>query len=150
MHTKYRPRVCTAKMAASSIDVSSLLSKYQLKEEHISKQVSDKLLDKISRTCCQKWRSLHPWLDMKGIVGQDIDELSTDGEGKRKAFLEKWKSVKGSEATYKKLVCALLEIECKDDAESVLKLIKESIVSAPPSTSTATSKFHLDSPCPRL
>ena len=56
----------------------------------------------------------------------DVDKLS-GGEGeKRQAFLALWRERKGSEATYSKLLSALLNTDCREDAEWVCKLLTQS------------------------
>ena len=47
-----------------------------------------------------------------------------DEDEKRATFFAKWKEAKGSDATYKALISALLEIGCAEDAECVCKLLK--------------------------
>ena len=44
---------------------------------------------------------------------------------KRCSFLKKWKKMKGLKATYKSLIHALLEVECREEAEGVCKLLKD-------------------------
>ena len=111
-------------MATSgSTTVSSLLKQYQLKEEDVSKQVTDLHIDKISRSHCKKWKSLPAYLEMEGIVASDIDMMPIEEEEKRNNFFSKWKEEKGSEATYKALIGSLLEIRCREDAESICRLL---------------------------
>ena len=106
--------------------VSSLFSHHQVKEEDADKQVSDKHLDEISRTCCRKWKSLRPHLEMEEIVEHNIGRGPGDEEEKRRSFFFQWKDVMGSAATYKMLICALLKINCREDAECVCKLLAQS------------------------
>ena len=99
----------------------------------LSEQVSDVHLQDISRSCCSKWRRLPARLEMEEIVVQDIDRLQgLSEEEKRLNFFKQWKSEKGSEATYKKLIDALVKIKCREDAEKVQCLIEN------PATTTAT------------
>ena len=88
-----------------------------------SQVVSDLHLEVISRSYCTKWKSLPAHLEMKEVVVNDIDRINGDEQEKRHAFLKKWKAVKGSEATYKKLINALLAIECREEAEGVRELL---------------------------
>ena len=99
----------------------------------MNKQVSDAHLEDISRSCCSGWRSLPSRLEMRKIVVEDIDRLQgLSEEEKRLYFFKQWKSEKGSEATYKKLIDALVKIKCREDAEKVQCLIEN------PATTTAT------------
>ncbi len=51
-------------------------------------------------------------------------DIDNKGEKeKRHTFLIKWRDVKGSEATYRNLIQALLTIESVEDAEEVCKLL---------------------------
>ena len=86
-------------------------------------------LNAISRSYCNQWKILIPYLKMKGITEDDVDAHSGSPREKRRIFLRKWKRVKGSEATYERLVCALLEIECRNEAEGVCQLLQRPCLS---------------------
>lgn len=101
-------------------------------------QISDDHLEKISRSCCEKWKSLPAHLELDTIVASDIDKKQKDEEEKRHDFFKKWKRTKGSAATYGKLISALEKIDCKDDAEKVHKIMSTKTESPPiPECSTA-------------
>ena len=104
--------------------LDSLLKQYKLKREDVSKKISDMHLDKISHSCCSQWRRLPPYFDMEKIVKDDINRLSGNEDEKRSSFFSKWVDEKGSDATYEKLISALLEVGCKNDAEKVCKLMQ--------------------------
>ena len=119
-------------MAESIIDPSQalppLLELYHLSEQNCKKQVTDQHLEEISSSCCSKWKSLRPHMEMEEIVEHDIDASPVGGpEGKRRAFFFKWKNMKGSGATYRVLITALLKIRCREDAESVCKLLAQTL-----------------------
>ena len=84
------------------------------------RQISDKHLVKISQSCCRRWKSLRPFLELEEIVEYNIDHSADDEEEKRLKFLKKWKEIKASDATYKKLISALLEIEYRDERKPIL------------------------------
>ena len=92
---------------SSSIGFLHLLKHYQLKEEDLKKQITDKHLDEISCTCCRKWKSLRSHMEMKEIVEHDIEKGPGPEKKKRRDFLKKWKNTKGSAATYRVLIIAL-------------------------------------------
>ena len=104
------------------------MNEYGLSEEHYNLPVSDVHAHAISQSHCEHWRHLHSYLELDEIVvsninrGPDILE-----EDKRNTFFKRWRKMKGSEATYLKLVHALLKINCKEDAESVCQLLAGSI-----------------------
>ena len=104
--------------------LSLLLAKYELKIKDVSKKISDIHLDKISHSCCSQWRRLPAYFDMERIVKDDVNRLSASEEDdKRTLFFSKWVDEQGSDATYEKLISALLEMGCKNDAEKVCKLL---------------------------
>lgn len=118
----------------------SLMVDFNLAEEDYNSQVSEHHIVNISRTCCRTWRSLPSLLELRSIVMDDIDRGPGSEEDKRRSFLLKWREMKGSEATYRKLIKALLETDCVQDAESVCKLLKQSTSSLSPDHQAAVSK----------
>lgn len=104
-------------------NLESLLRKCKLKDQDLEKQITEKHRDKISRTCCTKWKCLPPYLGIEPIVKHDIDCDSSEEVVKRSKFLSQWNEKKGSDATYKKLIHALIEIDCVADAERVCELL---------------------------
>lgn len=114
-------------MVETMPSVSNLLEHYNVPREKYDQQISDSHLEEISRCGCKDWKSLSPHMKMENIVVEDIlrDSRLSERE-KRHNFLIQWKDIKGSEATYQKLISALLKIKCRNDAEIVCKLLKES------------------------
>ena len=109
-------------MASVAEQLKSLLEHCRLKEEDCSKKVTDKHLQKIC-SFCTKWRDLYPHLDMKQIDVSSAERDGNDEDEKRQRFLDRWQSKKGRDATYEKLMRGLLEIERKEEAESVCELL---------------------------
>ena len=97
---------------------------YHLKERDCSKPVSNIHLEKISRSLCRDWKRLPPYLKLESTIVADIKSSSDSEKDKRHAFFSEWKVVKGSDATYKALIGALLEIGSKQDAESICKMLQ--------------------------
>lgn len=97
---------------------------YQLKEEDWNKKITDGDLGDISHSTCRKWKYLAPYLDVHTIIVEDIDHQRMDEEAKRFAFFDRWKQIKGEAATYGSLISALLQIEFREDAEWVCKLLQ--------------------------
>ena len=112
---------------AESESFRNLLKQYNLKEEECSKQISDYHFDKISETLCKEWESLPSRLDMPEITISDIKKKFNDEKDRRRALFTKWKARKGSVVTYEKLIRALLDAGCKNDAEGVCKLLQKAI-----------------------
>ena len=104
----------------------SLLDSHHLSEEDINKQITDGDMETISRSLCRKWRSLPAHLELDSIVVGDIDIVHLEEGEKRSKFFATWKEKQGSKVTYKRLIHALLKIECTQDAESVCRLLKDS------------------------
>ena len=96
-------------------------------EEVFDQQISDPHLEEISRTSSTKWRSLPPHLDIPDTTVSDIECDSQNEEEWQNNFFFTWKRKKGTRATYRKLVHALLKIDCRGDAEKVCKLLMESV-----------------------
>jgi transcriptional regulator of NAD metabolism len=97
-----------------------------LSEVICNSEVSDLHLGDISRSYCYRWRDLRALLHMERIVARSIDRMCIHEDEKRAAFFDKWKEVKGSGATYKVLISALLGIDCRADAEGVCRLLQTS------------------------
>ena len=106
--------------------LESLLDSHLLSEEDINKQITDGDMEAISRSLCRKWRSLPAHLKLDSIVVGDIDLVQLEEGEKRSKFFATWKEKQGSGVTYKRLIHALLKIECTQDAESVCRLLKDS------------------------
>ena len=107
---------------------SSLLVNYQLTIDNCNREISDEHLQEISQSHCGQWRSLPSHLKMPTITSDDVDrETSHNEEEKRLKFFKKWKQERGSDATYKELIHALITIKCRQDAEVVCKVLKKSL-----------------------
>ena len=113
---------------ASTVSISSLIDCYELSNESLKLTVIDRHLDEIARTSCRQWKSLATRLGVPRIVVDDIDACQVSEEEKRRNFFFKWKSMEGSNATYRRLIKGLVEIRSQEDAESVCKLLMESNV----------------------
>ena len=114
--------------------ISSLVAHYELSEDDCRREVSDADIAKIASSLHGKWKSQLPsLLGLDPIVVDDI--LGAPGnipeEDRRLAFFRKWKQQKDFEATYEVLISALLEINCKQDAGTVCKILKETVSAAP-------------------
>jgi hypothetical protein len=109
-----------------SLTIQDLLKCCGLSHRSSKKPVSDAHLEEISRSSCKQWKSLPSHLDLETIVASDIDRSQKDEREKRHDFFKKWKDIKGSGATYKQLINALLKIKCVQDAEKICQLLKES------------------------
>lgn len=113
--------------------LADLYNTYGLTDEDCDKKVSDRHLEKISRSLCKEWKRLYPYLGMTRIEVDDIVCKQDEESVKRHAFFLKWKE-KGSKATYKALLGALLEINSREDSEGICKLLLEQ-----PSTLSAST-----------
>lgn len=107
--------------------LSSLRAHYELAEDDWDKKISDSNLDRISLNCCSNWKLLPSQLELESIIVNDIEKSKTaiTETDKRLEFFRQWKEKKGFGATYKKLVIALLNIDQRQDAECVCKLLKQ-------------------------
>ena len=100
---------------------SKFLNHYQLISADIDVKIRDEHVDKIARICFSNWKELYP-LHMKKKDLEVIDTKS-NSEDKSKLFIRTWKQRNGSDATYKRLIDALLEIDHREDAESVFDIL---------------------------
>ena len=106
--------------------LTSAIKKFDLTEKDANRQVSDEHIESFSRSHGRKWKSLPPYLGLNSIVADDIDRTTSKEDEKRHDFFKEWKQRKGSSATYGKLISALLKIECREDAESLCKMLQSS------------------------
>lgn len=100
---------------------------------NLDNQISDIHLEQIATSLLGEWRSLPPHLELSEIVVGDIERNYSDEPGRRRSFLQLWRQRHGSRATYRKLIHALLTIECRQDAESVCRLLLRGSTSSLPS-----------------
>ena len=112
------------------------MEEYLLNEE-CNKRISDVHLERLSSKCCGKWRKLTSHLEMDNIVKDDIDRKGVGESEKRLDYFTEWKEQKGSAATYKSLIRALLKIDCRDDAEYVYQLFQSSGSHGSPALTTS-------------
>ena len=99
---------------------STFLNRYRLQSADIDVKIHDKHVDKLAKICFNNWKELYS-LRMKA---KDIEIIETNkSEAKAKLFLCTWKQRNGTDATYKCLIDALLEIEHREDAESVCEIL---------------------------
>ena len=127
------------KPLAMSDSEKALLQHYNLTEESCSRPVSDVHLEEISRSHCRDWKRLPPYLGMATIMADDIDHMPVAESEKRHQFFKTWKREKGSGATYRALIRALLIIKARQDAESICKILLQSEIL--PITPTQLSKY---------
>ena len=106
--------------------LSDLLEHYHLKEDDVNKELEIQDIEAISYSCKSKWKYLLIRLGLKEMDFADAENLKTDQE-KRSQNLTNWKQKKGSDATFKRLIIAQLEIECRDDAENVCKILQDTL-----------------------
>ena len=119
-----------------------LIQHQGLNEENCEEAVSDEHLEIISRSCCKQWKSMPPQLKVDTIEAEDIDKSKGEEREKRLKFLLKWKEIKGSKATYRQLITALLKMKCGEEAERVCKVLKESLLPQRPLPSNTTASPH--------
>lgn len=97
---------------------------FGVSEEFVNRRVSDVHVVEISCCSCRYWKRLYPYLELEKIDVFDVDKQGGEEREKRRAFLELWRERKGREATYSKLLSALLMTDCREDAEEVCILLK--------------------------
>ena len=125
--------------------VKSLMEKFGLREEDYCKEIADIHVVEFSRAHGKDWKLLPAYFEMDRIVVSDLEHKPGEEKEKRFSFLTEWKLQKGSDATYERLVYALLKIKCRLDAEAVCKMLKvsqesESQETSPSNQATPTGK----------
>ena len=108
---------------ASEASARATMEFFGLTEKEWNKEITSEHLEEISRSYCRQWKRLIPYLMMSDTTEDDVNDHPGSPREKRRIFLRTWKQMKGSEATYERLVSALLKIECRNDAESVCQLL---------------------------
>ena len=106
--------------------LESLIVRHHLTEEDVNKQITDEHIEVISSSTslCSQWKSLPVHLGLATTIVGDIDSTPVTKTEKKSFFFTTWKEEQGSNATYRKLIGSLLEIPCKQDAESVCQFLK--------------------------
>ena len=110
--------------------MDDLRRNYRVTEDDWDKEISDSHLERIALKHCACWKLLPPHLDLESIINDITQNPTSSEKDKRLEFFRKWKRAKGYEATYKKLIAALLDIGERQDAGSVCKLLKQPCQSA--------------------
>ena len=113
-------------MARDHSELNSTLERFQLSPEAYNQPISDIHLQMIASSRAIKWKFLPAVLEMANptVVLSDIGgEGGRPPDQMRADFFGRWQSEKGSDASYKNLVNALLQINCKQDAEYVCELL---------------------------
>ena len=108
-------------------DLQDILEFTKLTEEDISKPVAENDLDKITTV---DFRGLCSHLGMEDIDRHEAECEAQSEAGKRGAFFRKWKNMKGSNATYKKLIIAHLKAKNRNNAEKIAGLLKDTLATA--------------------
>ena len=115
----------SAKRFATSTEAASLLTSYNLKEEHYSKEVGREHLIKFIKYYGHTWRNEHLYKHLvsnsKTIISDIENEQKYSEEDRRHEFFLKWQKVWGSEATYAALVNALLKAKCEDCEKGAIR-----------------------------
>ena len=91
--------------------------------------MTDEHLVEFTHCFGEHWRRIPAYLEMKRIVVKDAERTQGEEEDRRLAFFSKWKLQKGTNATYERLVYALLKIGSRSDAEAVCKMLTHPQVS---------------------
>ena len=110
--------------------VSTLCEELKLADQGLDKQISEVHFDEIAQTRDINWKFLPSRLGLQDVTAKDIDKDYSNELEKRRELFRKWKQIKGSEATYRSLVRALLDIKQRDNAEYVLKLLCQAVADA--------------------
>ena len=121
----------SAKRFAISTEAASLLTSYNLKEEHYNKEISRDHIIEFIKYYGHTWRKEHLYKHLvsnsKTIISDIENERKYSEEDKRHQFFLKWQEARGSEATYEALVNALLKAKCEKGAKYLCKVLQVSV-----------------------
>lgn len=105
-----------------SITVKDLKEHFKIPDDILNKEILEEFIVKIS-TFLEAWRMVAPHLELSK---QDIESIDCDAKSedeKRLLMLQKWKQISIFNATYRKLLEALLSIKRADQARKVCQMI---------------------------
>ena len=109
----------------AQISARDLATDLGLAADKLSKPCDSKIIPSLS-DCFSQWRVVFASLLSEIDLG-DINRENHTEEEKRIAALHKWKARKGDGATYEVVVNALLNIGEKGQAESLCKILSDSL-----------------------
>ena len=118
--------------------VMSLVESFDLTEKDICRVITDVHLEEFTRNYGEDWRLIHAYLKINSIVVRDTERKPGGEREKRHAFYSEWKFLKGPDATYERLICALLKLRCQLDAEAVCTMLQGSQESVSSGSSVPT------------
>ena len=98
-----------------------LIQCYQLTPDVLNRPVSDEHIIEIQKTI--SWRDVGEYLLGRGPEFTDIDRDGHNEADKRRLMLNKWQEAKGDDATYDKLIEALVKAGKIEEASGVCFLI---------------------------
>ena len=112
--------------SASSVTLYSLLNRFNLDEGECNREVTKGHLEELCKTNFAQWRLLPPplALDVESISVDDIERSAVEEYDRKLSFFYQWKHMKGTAATYRKLILSLLATKCEEDASNVCKILK--------------------------
>ena len=120
----------SAKRFAISTEAASLLTSYNLKEEHYNKEITRDhniaFIKYYGRTWRNKYLYKHLVSNSKTIISDIENKQGHSEQDKRERFFLKWQEVRGSEATYAALVNALLKAKYEKGANYLCKVLQVS------------------------
>ena len=133
-----------------SIDalILELLLKCEVNVEDSKKKINELHIQEISINSCSDWKCLRPHLSINKTVVDDISKNHTEERYRRQDFFATWVEQNGSNATYYKLIEALLNANKKEYAEFVCKLLQKERVALPLSENNKQSTQVSDSSLP--
>ena len=104
--------------------LSDLLESYKLSVQECQRKITEVHLQEIARSCCKDWKWLGPYLKINKVEVNDIDSKNAEERDKRLNFLHVWVEREGSDASYYRLINALLKNGKREDAEFVCALVQ--------------------------
>ena len=107
-------------MADIMADKQRLVTRYHLTQNELNRKISSEHILVIQQTI--SWRQVGKFL-LKRVTLDDIQKDGTDETTRRDMMLAKWQERFGNDATYDKLIDAMIKAEKIEEAEGVCNLI---------------------------
>ena len=112
-------------MAGKGISLQALTDRYNLSQDVLDKEVSEEHLREVSRII-DDHEVVGPELGLSQPQMSAINSDAKTQELRRMKMLENWKQIFAYEATYRKLIEALLKCYRRDIAQNVCELLVQS------------------------
>ena len=107
--------------AEEMLSYKSVVGHYHLSDSQLREKCNEKVLEALAPKLGE-WRDIRPHLGVDRNVGTAIEHDQPTEEAKRRQLLYRWKQINGHQATYEKLIRALMQASRTDLAGTVCEI----------------------------